>query len=700
MPKVSVIVPVYNAEKFLHQCIDSILGQTLQDLEVICVNDGSTDDSLAILQDYAAKDARVKVITKPNAGYGHSMNMGLDAATGEYMGIVDSDDYILPDMYKTLYDLAKKDDLDFVRGGYYKFYEVNGEEKKTYWSSMGGKYTGVVYCPRKAREFYLSAVLTPSGIYNIEFLRRNGVRYNESPGAAFQDQGFWFITHALADRALFITDAFYMYRFDNPNSSIYSRSSLRVMSGEYDYIKEFVDKHKQLEYVTTPFYWKARFLNCKIIYSRLVREIGPKTAADLVKPFRDAKQNGTLDYSFFNREQLNSLNQLTDDVQGFCNALKLDTAHSLYLEHISRDLNGVDQSRIYQFSWYRKRFGLLFASKVSFRRVGALIKERIKRTGKRLHNLREKWKTKTNPVYAKQKTTINQMATFLAGQKDREYRDNQRFWWSINHPGETITETKQRFFLNMPKAEGPLRKRQEEYIAVLEELKRVLDENGIAFWPMGGTMIGMLRHKGFVPWDDDIDISMMYEDKERLYDAVKNSGTLKVEEVYWCGNTVLRCPRVTFIDSARTGLVDVFLWERANDEPTGFAPLWNKRNRHSALMNADYRKIKPKLHKIYNGEAISDEHDKALLEGVFEQHRTNCLKACGTSGSTIYGSIDMWFQAGKWLAVYDQNSVYPMRTAEFEGVEYLIPNEAEQFLTDQYGDWMELPSKVRPSHGG
>ena len=106
MPKVSIIIPVYNVESYIRTCIDSVLAQSLKDLEIICVDDGSTDSSPAILDDYASKDSRVKVIHKPNRGYGHSMNVGYEAATGEYIGIVESDDYILPDMYGTLYDYA------------------------------------------------------------------------------------------------------------------------------------------------------------------------------------------------------------------------------------------------------------------------------------------------------------------------------------------------------------------------------------------------------------------------------------------------------------------------------------------------------------------------------------------------------------------------------------------------------------------
>lgn len=699
-PKVSVVVPIYNAEKYLRQCLDSIISQTLREIEIICVNDGSTDNSLAIIEEYAAKDDRIKVISKPNAGYGHSMNMGLDAATGEYFGIVDSDDYILPNMYQTLYNLAIENDLDIVRGGYYKFYEIDGNEKSTYWSSMGDKYLDKVYCPREAREFYFSAVLTPSGIYKRKFIQANGIRYNESPGAAFQDQGFWFKTHLLADRVLFVKDAFYMYRFDNPNSSIYKKNSLEIMNSEYDFIKEFVDSHPELSYIATPFYWKARFLNSKIIYCRLVRDISVKTVEKLVEPFRKAKEDQSLDISFFSREQLRPLEQLLSSPAAFCKSEKIATAYSLYHEHVARDMEGNDKGGLYKFYWFSKRVGILFSLSLVRHKVATVIKSKIKNTGKKILLKLEKIRTKANPTYAKQKKVVNDMAAFLAAQKEKEFRANQMFWWSINQPNETLTETKQRFFLNLPKAEGKLRERQIEYIAVLEELKKLLDENGICFWPMGGTMVGMLRHKGFIPWDDDIDISMMYEDKGRLFELVEKSETLQIEEVYWCGNTVLRCPRVTFKDCKRTGLVDIFLWERANKEPTGFAPLWNKRNRFTNLMNQEYRAIKPKLHKLYNGEAITNEQDRKLLESIFERHRSDCLKACGTGGSTIFGSIDMWFQAGKWIAVYAEYDLYPMRNAEFEGKHYFIPNQAEKFLNDQYGDWMEIPSKVRPSHGG
>ena len=101
--KVSIIIPVCNVEVYLRECIESALNQTLKEIEIICVNDGSTDGSLRILKEYAAKDKRVKIIDKENAGYGHTMNIGMDMAQGEYIAILESDDYILPNMMQTLY---------------------------------------------------------------------------------------------------------------------------------------------------------------------------------------------------------------------------------------------------------------------------------------------------------------------------------------------------------------------------------------------------------------------------------------------------------------------------------------------------------------------------------------------------------------------------------------------------------------------
>ena len=119
MTKVSVLVPIYNVEKYLDECLASLAKQTLKDIEIICINDGSTDNSPKILQKYAKKYPNFVVINKQNSGYGDSMNKGLEKATGEYIGIVESDDFIESDAFEKLYKLAHETKADIVKANYF-----------------------------------------------------------------------------------------------------------------------------------------------------------------------------------------------------------------------------------------------------------------------------------------------------------------------------------------------------------------------------------------------------------------------------------------------------------------------------------------------------------------------------------------------------------------------------------------------------
>ena len=110
MAKVSIIIPTYNVEMYLVECMESVVNQTLKDIEIICINDGSTDGSLEILKSYAQKDDRIVLVDKENGGYGIGMNIGLDKATGEYIGIVEPDDFIPLNMYSDLYEKAVEND--------------------------------------------------------------------------------------------------------------------------------------------------------------------------------------------------------------------------------------------------------------------------------------------------------------------------------------------------------------------------------------------------------------------------------------------------------------------------------------------------------------------------------------------------------------------------------------------------------------
>jgi len=118
--KISIIVPVYNVEPYIKKCLDSVINQTYQNLEIICINDGSTDSSGKICDEYAAKDSRIKVLHKENGGLSSALNIGLKNFTGSYLGFVDSDDWVEPDMFEVLHKSLKNSEAHISVAGYFK----------------------------------------------------------------------------------------------------------------------------------------------------------------------------------------------------------------------------------------------------------------------------------------------------------------------------------------------------------------------------------------------------------------------------------------------------------------------------------------------------------------------------------------------------------------------------------------------------
>lgn len=136
LPKVSVIIPVYNTASYLQECLDSVLNQSFEDFEIICVNDGSTDSSLEILESYALKDDRIQIINQSNKGLGAARNIAIDRASGEYVLFLDSDDYIDQDTLLELYDLASRKSLDLLIFKLINFDNETYEESKASYFEM------------------------------------------------------------------------------------------------------------------------------------------------------------------------------------------------------------------------------------------------------------------------------------------------------------------------------------------------------------------------------------------------------------------------------------------------------------------------------------------------------------------------------------------------------------------------------------
>ena len=287
-PCVSVLMPSLNTARYIREALDSVVNQTLKDIEIICIDAGSTDGTREIIGEYAERDSRIRVIDSPVKSYGYQMNVGLDAAKGSYIGIVEPDDYILPEMYEELYSQAISENLDVIKGNcnFCSFREDGSKASRfqplfTAWGQNTDRYGHVfdmVDVPETVRE---GALGTWSGIYRREFLLGNHVRYNESPGASFQDVGLYFQTALCARRFKAVEKAYYNYRVDNPSSSRNDKSKLMVLWKEYEALFKWLGGYPEKERldVFEPYLQGRMLSGCVWIIER----IGFESSLELVE---------------------------------------------------------------------------------------------------------------------------------------------------------------------------------------------------------------------------------------------------------------------------------------------------------------------------------------------------------------------------------------------------------------------------------
>lgn len=222
MTKISIIIPVYNVAEYLPECLDSIVSQTLEDFEIICINDGSSDNSLAILQEYKSKDSRIKIIDKENEGSGIARNLGLSIATGEYVYFVDSDDWLENNtVLEKMYNAAEKDCLDILIFGGYSCYTKCGKLIKWKGSyklnTLNKKYFNDVFGAKDIKKDIFKFPSTAwTKLYRREFLIKNNIKFQHIK--AGQDQLLFFHSMILANRIKVLNEYLYCYRKERQGS--------------------------------------------------------------------------------------------------------------------------------------------------------------------------------------------------------------------------------------------------------------------------------------------------------------------------------------------------------------------------------------------------------------------------------------------------------------------------------------------------
>lgn len=271
MAKISIIVPVYNTEKFLEKCLNSLINQTLKDIEIICINDGSTDKSLQILEKFANKDKRIQIINQTNSGLSVARNIGIKKAKGEYIGFVDSDDWVDLNFFEQLYINVKKYNADIGVAGIkrirsYKWkYHIKLEKEEVIQDT--NKKFKKCDVPEKCYVW--------NKIYKLSELQKLNINFE--PNVYFEDR--LFTAQVLINLKTLVTvpDIYYNY-WTNPNSIVKTKSKKK--SKDSQYTKEKLMKYLKENNVNLDHYYtqikKFKFLGLtflKIKYYKYKKEL-------------------------------------------------------------------------------------------------------------------------------------------------------------------------------------------------------------------------------------------------------------------------------------------------------------------------------------------------------------------------------------------------------------------------------------------
>lgn len=319
-PKVSVIIPVYNNEKYVRRCVESILDQTLREIEVICINDGSTDSSKDILHEYAALDERVVVVDKENSGYGANMNIGFKKATGDYVAILESDDFADPEMLEDLYRISIENNLDVARANFSLFWSQPTERDEFLELFLPEECNRVIDPSTRPNQhcFYVQPAIW-SALYKKSFIEENALTLLETPGAAYQDTAFNFKVWACARKVMFLNRPYIHYRQDNEVSSINNPGKIYCICDEYAEIERWLSEERpDLKEGLAPVAYKMQFdaytWNC----GRVMPEHRLEFAQLMSREFSRLDEEGLLDKSLFAAGQWNDCKLVMKDPEAFC----------------------------------------------------------------------------------------------------------------------------------------------------------------------------------------------------------------------------------------------------------------------------------------------------------------------------------------------------------------------------------------------
>lgn len=553
-------------EKYLPKCLESLIKQTLKDIEIICVNDGSMDNSLAILKEFASKDSRIRIIDNQHQGVAKTRNTGIEQSTGEYIGFVDSDDYIDIDFFEKLYNSATKSNSDIAIASILKH--------KNFFNIYNAKYTKeeiaitiqdkIKLCEDKKHFFFYAW----NKIYHSGFIKENNIKFSE--GQIYEDVMF-------AIKALY-----------------YSNKIISVYGTKYHYIEH---------------------------------------------------ENSLTKYKDKTGEKEQDLIKAYSELQEFCNSKNIEIPERLNYytkENFGFILNlykGKYQSKI-------QLFNILTIATIS------------------------------NYSETRNLITILGFKIKIAKREIAKERQENVFY---QYKKDKIDITK------VPPAQGLLRDIQLANLALLKELAYVCEKNNFKYILDAGTLLGAIRHTGFIPWDDDIDILMFREDYEKIVSTFKN--TTRNSDIYAEYHRDKDTNSQYFIKIKHKKCpflgVDIFPLDTYGKHLSLKEQL-KATNKICKILKHLKKEIDPN---------ISNKETKTILTKTMKEKIL--LSSANENGDFVYG-VDFAHKLKNWFL--DRDIVLPLRKIQFEDSKYTTVNKPKEFLKNIYGDYMKYPKKMKILH--